>query len=87
MPDLENRTAYEDKVTRVVAKHFARNRKKVMELIGFPPDAGRLTKSFWGEFSQELEKELQPVFEDLFVEGAQGLVKEIGLNAPTTDQG
>ncbi|HZQ08613.1 MAG TPA: phage minor head protein [Anaerolineae bacterium] len=71
MPDFNNRTDWEDKLSRQLARLQQRELTRLIEALGEPPSLDNLHPEFWNEFSTTLRGELIPTLERIFLDGAE----------------
>ena len=77
MPDLSNRDELERDFARKLGKLQAKQLRRIVELLGDPPDITRITPEVWDEVGQELRKVLQPGLESVFLVAAETLLDSV----------
>ena len=69
--DLINRDDFEAQVARAIARVNGRHRREIIDLLGDPPDPGRVDAAFWEKASDELQAVLRPAIERVALESAE----------------
>lgn len=88
MADVPNRAAVEKELARIVARALGEQRKKVLELLGDPPNLDNLTKEAQEELSKILRASLGPQLQAIFLQQAQQMLEEqaIGVDWALVNQ-
>lgn len=58
MPDVPDRNAREARLARELARVSAGRRRKLLAILGDPPDLNRVTPEFWAELEEEVRRGL-----------------------------
>lgn len=74
MPDFANRADWESRLQRALEKLQDKQRKRLLESLGEPPDLGNLNPLFWNEFSTEYRDALYPLLEQVFLDSAEQML-------------
>lgn len=70
MAEFPNRSEHRAPMAHDLAKLTARHRRRLLELMGSPPDPSRVPESFWDDCRKELEDELAVALLLLFLTSA-----------------
>jgi hypothetical protein len=79
MPDVINRDELESKLARIVGKEMRSQLTRLMEYLGDPPKLENVPETFWQDGGKQLRGVVQPFFEQVFLDQAEGLMKEVGI--------
>ena len=66
MPDIPNRTALEADLARRFSRLSADHRRKLLTLLGDPPDLGNVPQSFWDDVAGELNGAITPFLTEVW---------------------
>lgn len=84
MPDVINRDELESKLARIVGKEMRSQLTRLMEYLGDPPKLENVPETFWQDGGKQLRGVVQPFFEQVFLDQAEGLMKDIGIGVDWT---
>lgn len=79
MPDIPNRTELEAEIARRFSRLSAAHRRRLLSLLGDPPNFGNVPLSFWEEVQGELRGAFVPVLSEIYLDAAERLVGEIPI--------
>ena len=74
MAKIPNRDDLEAEVAGVFGRLSARQRKKLLDVLGDPPDFGKVPQSLWTESTAEMQAAWRPLFEKIYLEAAERLM-------------
>lgn len=74
MPELANRDEFERLLASRLARVNGQHRRELIELLGDPPDIGRIDAAFWTRASAELQAVIAPILEDVAIAAAEQLI-------------
>jgi hypothetical protein len=67
---MVNRDDWEEKLARILARLSSSQRRKVVDLVGAPPNLDKLDDRFWNGIADDWREELQPELERVFIDMA-----------------
>ena len=70
-----NRDKWDARLARILARLSAKQRRRIVELLGDPPSLAKLDAKFWDEAGAEWREELQPELERVYLEMAAEFLK------------
>ncbi len=76
MADVLNRGEVEKELAHIVARALGEQRKKILELLGDPPNLDNLTKEAQEELSKILRASLGPQLQEIFLQQAKQMLEE-----------
>jgi hypothetical protein len=80
MPDIPNRSQLESELARRFSKLSAKHRKRLMELMGDPPNMGNVPSSYWEEMAGELNGSFIPFLTEIYMDAAERLVEDLPIS-------
>lgn len=78
MPDVPNRDELEAELARKVSRLLTRHRRRLLRLMGDPPNLSNVPPSVWRELEEEYMGIFERFFESVYLDGAGRIVE----NAP-----
>jgi hypothetical protein len=77
MADFRNRAEWEKKLADALGKLGDAQRKRLLTALGDPPDPNRLTAEIWQTLSAEMQAELRPMLERVYLDSAEQLLRAV----------
>ena len=77
MADLRNRAEWEKRLVDALDKLGDAQRKKLLATLGNPPDPNRLTPEIWQIISAEMQMELRPLLERIYLDAAEQMLRSM----------
>jgi len=71
MPDILNRSIFEEDLATRLAKMFGRQRREIIALLGDPPQLSKIPHEWWSDAAINLQRTVAPVLEDVYLQQAQ----------------
>lgn len=81
----ERRRELESALARDVAQFNSRTRRRILELIGDPPNLDNLTPEVYREIATELQQVLQTPLERTFIEASSAMMASSGFTGVSVD--
>lgn len=79
MPDIPNRTQLEADLARRFSRLSADHRRKLLSLLGDPPDLGNVPQSFWDDVAGELNGAITPFLTEVYMDAAEALIGTVPI--------
>lgn len=70
MPDIVNRSTFEEDLATAIARLFGRQRREVIALLGDPPNMASIPPEWWVGITTELRSTIAPIMEVVYLEQA-----------------
>jgi hypothetical protein len=77
--DIINRDELERRLARIVGRDLRSELRTLMDLLGNPPRLANVPNDYWSNGWRDIQKDVEPVLLDVFLNQAEGLMTEIGI--------
>ena len=71
------REYFENRLGRAVGGRFAKERKELIDLLGYPPDLANIPPEFWNNGGAAMASKVQPILQDIAVESGIALQEAV----------
>ena len=79
MSDLINREEIERRLARLLSKGLQTELDKLLGYLGDPPDLGRVPFEYWQNGWRSIQKDIEPVLVETFVQQAGSMLDQVGI--------
>lgn len=79
MAVVRNRADIERKLARVLSRDLRVELGKLMDYLGDPPDLSKVPGEYWRNGWRSIQKDVEPILVDTFIEQAQAAMEEVGI--------
>jgi len=76
MGDLNNRTAYEERIATALGRLGARQLRSITTELGDPPALTNLPLNYWQTYQQEIDDTLDPLLEETYIGYGEQVLQE-----------
>lgn len=77
--ELANRDEIERRLARVISKDLRGELEKLLAYLGDPPDLNNIPHDYWQNGWRSIQKDVEPVLLDVYLQQAKNLMMEIGV--------
>ena len=77
--DLANRAEIERRLARVLSRDLRSEMGKLLDYLGDPPDLSRVPADYWQNGWKDIQKDVEPILVDTYIEAAMDLADGIGI--------
>lgn len=77
--DILNRDELERRLSRIVGRGLRSELNRLMDLLGDPPNLANVPNTYWQSGWRDIQKDVEPVLLDIFLQQAEGLMAEISV--------
>lgn len=79
--DIVDRNELERKLARVISKDLRAEMKKLLDLLGDPPDLSKVPYEYWQNGWKDIQRDVEPILVDTFISQAESLMNSVGIGA------
>ncbi len=79
--DIVDRNELERKLARVLSKGLRAEMKRLLDLLGDPPDLSRVPNEYWRTGWKNIQRNVEPILVYTFVMQAESLMNSVGIGA------
>lgn len=79
--EVVNRDELERRLARVISKDLRAEMKKLLDLLGDPPDLSRVPYEYWQNGWRNIQRDVEPILVDTFISQAESLMNSVGIGA------
>ena len=78
---IVNRDELERKLARVLSKGLRAEMKRLLDLLGDPPDLSRVPYEYWQNGWKDIQRDVEPILVDTFISQAESLMNSVGIGS------
>ena len=79
--DVLNRDELERRLARVLSKGLRAEMKKLLDLLGDPPDLSKVPYEYWQSGWKDIQRDVEPILVDTFISQANSMMGFVGIGA------
>lgn len=79
--DLANRAEIERRLARVLSRDLRNEMGRLLDYLGDPPDLSRVPADYWQNGWRGLQKDVEPILMDVFLQQAEAAMNDVGIGA------
>lgn len=79
--DVLNRDELERRLARVLSKGLRAEMKKLLDLLGDPPDLSKVPYEYWQSGWKDIQRDVEPILVDTFISQAESLMNSVGIGS------
>lgn len=79
--DVLNRDELERRLARVLSKGLRAEMKKLLDLLGDPPDLSKVPYEYWQNGWKDIQRDVEPILVDTFISQAESLMNSVGIGS------
>lgn len=79
--DVLNRDELERRLARVLSKGLRTEMKKLLDLLGDPPDLSKVPYEYWQSGWKDIQRDVEPILVDTFISQAESLMNSVGIGS------
>lgn len=79
--EVVNRDELERRLARVISKDLRAEMKKLLDLLGDPPDLSKVPYEYWQNGWKDIQRDVEPILVDTFISQAESLMNSVGIGA------
>jgi len=80
MPPFD-RNELERKLARVLSKGLRAEMKRLLDLLGDPPDLSRVPYEYWQNGWKDIQRDVETILVDTFISQAESLMNSVGIGS------
>lgn len=79
--DIVDRNELERKLARVLSKGLRAEKKRLLDLLGDPPDLSRVPYEYWQNGWKDIQRDVETILVDTFISQAESLMNSVGIGS------